>query len=264
MALLPQVGLVAVVSRSVEVVLATCNGARYLHAQLQSLAAQTHRPTRLLLLDDGSSDGTQAVLEAWQERHPTWVEQLRAPPHRLGPTQAFHRLLQHTQAPYVALCDQDDIWWPERLATGLKVLQAQESDRALGRDQPLLLHSDATLIDAAGVPLPQTLWEWHRVRRQAPSLWRLALRNEVTGCTVICNRALLKQALPIPEQAILHDWWLALIACRHRGLIRHNTSLLCHRRHGRNASGPRRQGPVERFKSLNDRLLQWNAVLRHH
>ena len=110
-------GPAVVVTPQLEVVLATCNGERFLELQLQSLRDQQRRPERLLVLDDGSSDGTLSILERWQRLHPGWVQRLPAAPHRLGPTATFNRLLQASSAPCVALCDQDDIWHPNRLAT---------------------------------------------------------------------------------------------------------------------------------------------------
>lgn len=253
-------GPAVVVTPQLEVVLATCNGERFLELQLQSLRDQQRRPERLLVLDDGSSDGTLSILERWQRLHPGWVQRLPAAPHRLGPTATFNRLLQASSAPYVALCDQDDIWHPNRLATGLSQLQAAEASSPQGTGQPLLLHSDAELINAQGDPQGTTLWQRHRVRGQQPPLWRLALRNQITGCTMLCNRSLLLQALPIPADAVLHDWWLALVACRCGGLIACPEPLLLHRRHGRNASGPCQHLPLH--QRLRQRLRQWRALHR--
>ena len=221
-----------------EVVLATWNGAAFLEQQLRSLEQQTLRPSRVLVHDDGSSDGTCAILQRWARAHPGWLELLPPLPQRLGPTAAFNRLLLASRAPYVALCDQDDLWHPERLAAGLAQLRQREAAASAG-PRPLLLHSDARLIDGQGRPLGQSLWQWHRASAEPPGLASLALRNRISGCTLLSNRALLERALPIPEEAILHDWWLALVACRLQGLLACPRQLLDHRRHSGNASGPR-------------------------
>ena len=133
-----------------------------------------------------------------------------------------------------------------------------EKNNPQGSLRPLLLHSNAELIDASANLLPQSLWQWHRVSRRPPALWQLALRNQVTGCTILCNRPLLEQALPIPQAALLHDWWLGLIACRNSGLLACPERLLQHRRHDRNASGPRRE--LIGLRSLGDRCLQWRSL----
>mgnify|MGYP002006463145 CR=1 FL=1 len=220
-----------------EVVLATWNGGRYLHQQLESLWQQDLRPDQLLVFDDGSSDATRNILQSWQQRHPGWIQTLISTQRRLGVTAAFNRLLLHSTAPFVALCDQDDVWHRDRLATGVALLEAAEANHPLAKRQPLLLHSNATLIDAEGRQLEHTLWEWHRCTGDTPDLIELAQHNTFTGCTMLANRALLQQALPIPGTAVFHDHWLALVARQQGELIACRQSLLAHRRHGSNISG---------------------------
>lgn len=239
-----------------EVVLATCNGEEYLEAQLQSLWDQQRRPDRLLVFDDRSTDNTMNTLQQWCRRQPGWLQLLPPQPQRLGPRDAFNHLLQATTAAYVALCDQDDIWRPQRLSRGLELLQREQQQR--GADAALLLHSDAELINAQGDSLGQTLWQWLDIRDQRPSQLHLALRNTVSGCTVLVNRALLNQALPIPPQAVMHDHWLALVAQQQRGLITCAEPLIQHRRHSRNASGPLPEHRSQLLRTLG-KLRQWQA-----
>ena len=243
--------------RRLEVVLATHNGARYLEAQLWSLWQQDRRPDRLLVFDDCSTDGTEAILRRWTVTHPHWLHRLPPQPQRLGPTAAFNTLLMACRADWIALCDQDDLWFPHRLSKGMAVLEAEEERR--GSQMPLLLHSDAALINAQGAPLGSTLWQWLGRKGHSPSLQQLALRNPVTGCTILANRALLDCALPIPPEAVMHDHWLALIAADAHGLISCPEPLIAHRRHNANASGP------DWFSSparLHRKLSQWRAFLR--
>ena len=222
---------------NLEVVLATFNGDLFLEEQLQSLWRQELRPDQLIVFDDGSTDSTSNILEQWQQRHPAWIKRLPPASERLGPTAAFNRLLQQSSAPYIALCDQDDVWHPERLATGLNILKQVEASHPFGSQQPLLLHSDAELINSEGRPLNRTLWQWHHYGGELPGLIELAQHNSVTGCTIILNRALLQQALPITGDAVFHDHWLALVA-RHKGkILSCSRPLLAHRRHRHNSSG---------------------------
>jgi hypothetical protein len=194
---------------AIEVVLPTYNGAAYLEAQLASIHAQTLRPARVLLRDDGSSDGTQALIHQLQQRYGAWLQVLPAEGN-LGCTANVNRLLQATTAPYVALADQDDFWLPEKLGQSLARLQQLEAIH--GTTMPLLVHSDLELVDQAGTPLSATYLRRQRLDplRTAPA--DLMLTNVVTGCTALLNRALLERALPIPPQALMHDWWLALVA----------------------------------------------------
>lgn len=248
---------------SVEVVLATCNGEHFLEPQLESLASQSLRPKRVLVYDDCSTDGTVAILQRWALAQPNWIELLPSSSVRLGPIAAFQLLLQNSSAAYVALCDQDDLWLPQRLEQGLALLKTAEDTSPGGSKLPLLLHSDGQLIDAMNRNLNSTLWQWHGASARMPSLRRLALRNQVTGCTILLNRTLLRRALPIPPEAVMHDWWLALIACAYGGLIGCPEVLIKHRRHGANASGPMNNPwirPISAWQRLCLIQRQWRAL----
>ena len=193
----------------IEVVLPTYNGVLYLEAQITSIYNQTLRPERVLLRDDGSSDGTQALISQLQQRYGTWLQVLPADGN-LGCTANVNRLLQATTAPYVALADQDDVWLPHKLEQSLVLMQQLEMRN--GSATPLLVHSDLELVDLAGKPMGCRYLQRQRLDPQRTQPADLAFTNVVTGCTVLINRALLHKALPIPQQALMHDWWLALVA----------------------------------------------------
>ena len=204
-------GLGAVVSVApIEVVLPTYNGASYLEAQIASIYNQTLRPERVLLRDDGSSDGTQALISQLQQRYGTWLQVLPADGN-LGCTANVNRLLQATTAPYVALADQDDLWMPLKLEESLKRLKQMEDK--YGSPIPILVHSDLELIDKEGAMLGCTYLKRQRLDPERTAPEHLALTNVVTGCTALVNRSLLVKAMPIPAEALMHDWWIALVAC---------------------------------------------------
>ena len=81
-----------------------------------------------------------------------------------------------------------------------------------GLDTPFLVHSDLELIDQAGKPLGFNFLEQQCTNPQHTAPVDLALTNVVTGCTVLLNRPLQERSLSIPPQAVMHDWWLALVA----------------------------------------------------
>ncbi len=193
----------------IEVVLPTYNGAAYLAEQVASIHRQTLRPQRLLVRDDGSTDGTLELIRRLEQRYGDWLRVLSADGN-LGCIGNVNRLLAATTAPYVALADQDDVWLSHKLERSLELLQGLEA--TCGAELPLLVHSDLELIDEAGVSLHTTYFQRQHLDADRVAPADLAISNVVTGCTVLCNRALLSQALPIPKRALMHDWWLALVA----------------------------------------------------
>jgi len=227
-------GTVVTTAAPIDVVLPTYNGAAYLGAQLASIHAQTMLPTRVLLRDDSSSDGTSVLITHLQQRYCGWLQVLSAEAN-LGCIANVNRLLEATTAPYVALADQDDLWLPGKLEQALTLLQQLEVLH--GEETPLLVHSDLELVDGQAQPLGARYLRRQRLDPERTDPADLALTNVVTGCTVLCNRALLQKALPIPAEALMHDWWIALVASAFGriALVEHPGVL--YRQHGGNTLG---------------------------
>ena len=215
-------------------VLPTYNGAAYLEAQLASIHAQTLQPNRVILRDDGSSDGTAALIAHLQERYGAWLQVLSADGN-LGCTANVNRLLEATSAPYVALADQDDLWLPQKLEQALALMQQLEALN--GADTPLLVHSDLELVDGQAQPLGSRYLQRQRLNPHRTDPVDLALTNVVTGCTALLNRALLQKALPIPAEALMHDWWLALVASAFGQIALVEEPGVLYRQHGSNVLG---------------------------
>ncbi|HYF44963.1 MAG TPA: glycosyltransferase [Acidimicrobiales bacterium] len=196
------------------VALATHDGRRWLPELLASLAAQTRLPNELVVCDDASTDGTDAVLDDFAASAPFEVRRL-ANAERLGPVRTFERALTATDGDLVALCDQDDRWAPEKLAV---------LTRELDRPDVSLAFSDAELVDEGGNAGGRTLWaELGFSRRQRDSLVGSPpgpiLRHAVaSGCTSVLRRSVLDAAAPFPAvldlvaEPVLHDRWLSLVA----------------------------------------------------
>ena len=236
MALLPQVGLDALV---IEVVLPTYNGAAYLRQQVASIDQQTLRPQRLIIRDDGSTDGTRELLASLKQDYGDWLALLPADGN-LGCSANVNRLLEITRAPYVALADQDDHWLPGKLEASLTLLKQLEQIH--GVEMPLMVHSDLSLIDGDGMPLGCSYLQLQRLDPSRTGLDDLLLTNVVTGCTVLLNQALLKTALPIPAEALMHDWWLALVASATGVIGFLPEPAVLYRQHGSNVLGARGTG----------------------
>ena len=100
----------------ISVAMATYNGARFLGEQLDSLARQTRLPFELVVTDDGSTDTTLALLQAFAETAPFPVH-VHGNPVRLGYAENFFRACSLCTGELIALCDQDDVWLEAKLAT---------------------------------------------------------------------------------------------------------------------------------------------------
>jgi glycosyltransferase involved in cell wall biosynthesis len=220
------------------VVLSTFNGELFLAEQIESLRRQTFAEWTLLVRDDGSTDSTLAILDRFAAVD-SRVRILADDGGRLGPTGGFGALLEAARergARFVFLCDQDDVWTPDKMERQRHRLV--DAERTSGSTTALLVHSDLAVVDR-GLNLrhPSFLANQRLKHRTARPLETLAVQNFATGCAMAVNRALLDAALPIPPSAAMHDWWLALIAAGAGRILFDSQPLVLYRQHGGNAVG---------------------------
>lgn len=227
-------------SRRVLVLLPVWNGARWLGGQLDSILAQRDVEVTILCRDDGSTDDSPAVLQRYRQQFPEQVQIIEDEEGNLGASGSFSRLMQHAleheldREPdsTVALADQDDIWHPERLSVTLAALR-----EAAAPGRPVLVHSDLRVVDEHLEPVALSLARYQGLQPRRRGLPAQLLGNAVTGCTALMNRELLQLALPVPEEAVMHDWWLSLIATLYGRRIYVDRPLVDYRQHGGNAVG---------------------------
>jgi glycosyltransferase involved in cell wall biosynthesis len=256
----------------IDILLATHNGERYVAELLQSLLAQSYPSWRLLVSDDGSIDRTPDILRDFQRRLPDRVRLCSRRTRRNGACGNFAHLLALAEGDYVMPCDQDDVWMPDKIDKTLAAMRAAE--RRVGSARPVLVFTDLRVVDADRRLIDPSLWHYQRIDPKGVSVGCLLTRNVINGCTVMANRALVRLALPQPSEAIVHDWWLAILACV-LGRIEHvPEALVEYRQHGGNDIGARdmtlgallRRGPRQllrrQIRLRNRTILQARAVLR--
>lgn len=218
----------------VDILLATYNGQKFLPELLSSILQQTHKELRIIVRDDGSSDGTCALLDAFA-REDARITVLPSAG-QLGAKGNFSRLMEHASADYIFFADQDDVWKPEKIF--LLLLRMKEMELVHGRRMPLLVHSDMQVVDVALKVLDHSFWHYSRLNPYySRSLNKLLVQNTVTGCSTLINRPLLDIAAPIPDEAIMHDWWLALVAGAFGRIGVEDSPTVLYRQHGHNTIG---------------------------
>ena len=244
----------------IEVVLATYNGERFLREQIESILAQTYPAVTVLASDDGSRDGTVAILREYAERLPDRFRLLDGPPTG-HPKRNFQRLLQASTAEYAALSDQDDIWIPEKLARTMAAMQLAE--RESGADTPILVFTDLELVDAGGSPMHTSFWQKQGIPGMERRFNRLLAQNVFTGCTGLLNRALIDLACPVPEAAEMHDWWIMLTAAVFGRLVSLPMATVRYRQHESNAVGAAADAKVNlvpKFRQHGERRKEWEKT----
>lgn len=236
---------------AIAIVMATYNGERYLVEQLDSLWGQTRQDFELVVRDDGSIDSTNEILRQAAVQRPSRIRLIRDNLGRLGPKASFAALLQQTDARWVAFCDQDDYWLPAKLECQTAKLEALEAE--VGAATPLLCCSDAAVTDAQLRVSSPSYFAWHDFSvadGRDLALPRLLFRNYAIGATTMINAALAARCRLMPEDAVMHDWWCALVACVSGRSIVLPDALLRYRQHGENAVGSTRRATPRSFSEL--------------
>lgn len=214
------------------IVLATYNpNLSFLKEQIDSICKQTFMDWSCLIVDDASSLESINQIKSLIQNDDRFV--LHQNQKNLGSIYNFERGLKLVSADsdFIALCDQDDIWLPEKLETMI---------HEFSNPQVLLVHSDLKLMDAQGAILSESCWVKEERDLQNINIDHFIYRNIVTGCAAMFRASLLKQALPFPldnHYFYHHDAWLALLALNQGKIVSIKKPLVLYRQHGSNVVG---------------------------
>lgn len=219
---------------SIDVILATFNGEKHIAEQIRSLQQCDDYETlvnRVVIVDDGSIDNTLSIVRSFAKYDPK-IQVYPSQGKPLGPMKNFCRGISMCDAEFIMFCDQDDVWLKEKLVTTLKAMggEACSIPRLVFSDL-LVVDENLRVIENSYFSLKKIPKNWH------DSLDALAKQNVASGCTMMANRALLNKALPIPDNAYMHDWWLALVAKVEGELIFIDQPLMLYRQHCNNVIG---------------------------
>lgn len=237
----------------IEILLSTYNGAQYLGEQLDSIISQTNHDWHLTIRDDGSTDSTPQIIGQYITQYPTLISLNPTSGKNLGVISSFEQLLAHAHADYFMLCDQDDVWLPEKIESTYLAMQRLEQQH--GVTTPILIHTDLAVADEAKNVVGDSFWRFANIRPDIlnNNIKYLAVCNSATGCTIMLNSACRLAALPFPATILMHDAWLAFVACR-QGVIEgldHPTIL--YRQHNNNTLGANRysHNPLKKIMNLS-------------
>ena len=235
-------------SPRVSVVLCTFRGTTHLAKQLLSIRMQTLKPIELIVCDDCSQDGTVAMVEAFRSEAPFPVR-IVINERTLGSTANFDKAMELATGDYLALCDQDDEWYPHKLATLAEVLNARPDVGGV--------FSDAMLIDSTGEPLTgQTLWSLHGFNQkkqtrfiEGDTIGMLLQHDVVTGATLMVRASLRSVWHPISTSWV-HDGWMAWMLAIYSKIVLVREPLIGYRIHPQQQIGIGQQSRMERLKHM--------------
>lgn len=220
----------------IDILLATCNGTCFLPVLLDSVLHQTYTDWHLIISDDHSTDGTADLIENYRKLHPDQISIIKSNV-RLGSGKAnFFFLLEHTDAKYVAFCDQDDYWKPNKLQKSFEEMKRLE--KTYGQITPLLTYTDLEVVDKDLHVMNHSFYSYANLSPDRRELRNLLIQNVFTGCTMLINRTLADLAKQKQlDSIIMHDWWIALIAAAFGKIGYVSESTIQYRQHEHNTLG---------------------------
>lgn len=231
---------------SVSVAMPTYNGEKYLREQLDSIYNQTMLPDEVVVVDDCSKDGTIDVLK---EYHDKFGLKYYVNEQNLGYNKNFEKAIKLCSGDFIALSDQDDIWFAEKIEESYKAINKYPSDK------PALVSSFGQQVDGNMKVVR------HEVSGFQSGDWHLQLtRYYSQGCTLMMNRALLNYIIPFPDD-IIYDAYIGLTAAMVGNREYIGKALMYYRLHGGNSlankEAPKQYSIKQQFHYLHAYMPFW-------
>lgn len=202
----------------ISVCIATFNGGRFVREQMMSVLLQLGEEDEIVVSDDCSTDDTITILESFHDPR-IFIFQNDG---RHGFIWNFENALKKATGDMIFLCDQDDIWKPNKVETVLAALQNHD----------IVLH-DAEIVDKDG---NKTGIRYSEGLHQRKGFWSNLWKTRWLGCCMAFRRNVLEYALPFPHHIVGHDGWISAVGLAKFDYYYIPDVLMWYRRHGENAS----------------------------
>ena len=200
--------------KEISVIMCTYNGAQYIEQQLDSIVKQTYPIYELIIQDDGSTDETIEIINLFRSQYP-YIQLFQNKEH-LGINQNFFSAMKRATGEFIAISDQDDIWLANKLEKQIERIEKHD-----------ICFSAYYFDNVYSNNLKQIRIPIYNIESQI-------FGNYVPGHTMLIKRSLINKInLPAP---VCYDYWLAICAHFHNGIIRLNEPLNWRRLHNMSAT----------------------------
>ncbi|WP_293744035.1 glycosyltransferase [uncultured Pedobacter sp.] len=221
-----------------DILMATYNGAQYLENQLLSLISQTFKDWNLKIHDDGSSDDTIAIIKKYMkiDKRIFLIEDGIVCG---GAAANFMHLFKSSTADLAIFCDQDDIWFENKLALLVAKFESVNYPLACFANGYAYTHDRGIIADRITNSSPKNLRE------------QLFLNAGIQGCSLMFNKQLRDKLKSIPAEVVMHDHFITLGAVTFAKLESVELSLMLYRQfHSNKATSNINYDKAARIKSI--------------
>lgn len=203
----------------ISVCVATYNGEKYLKEQLDSILQQLSETDELIISDDRSCDNTKKILESFHTDKR--IKIIDGP--QKGVIKNFENAIRHAKGDIIFLADQDDVWFPNKVAQTKKIFEEDKNS--------LVVISDLVIVDKDLVPVEDSYFAYRNVQT---GFFKNILKNKYIGAGMAFRKELKSAILPFPKAIPMHDMWIGVMAGNRVKLL--HEPLTLYRRHGENTS----------------------------
>lgn len=227
----------------ISVCMATCNGEKYLREQIDSILVQLGEDDELIISDDGSTDSTLGIINAYNDSRIklfTFSRDKNAYKKTSELiTTNFEHALQQAQGNFIFLSDQDDIWLPGKVKKCMDALLRAD----------LVVH-DCSVVDSKKEIIYDSYFSFIKIKGGfLPNF----IKIKYLGCCMAFRRDVLNAVLPmIPSVA--HDAWICYLGELLFRVERIPVLLSMYRRHGNNMSYASEKSPFPLWYKIYYRI----------
>lgn len=225
------------------VCIATYNGEEYIKEQLESILMQIDTLDEIIISDDSSSDNTLNIIKSINDKR------IKIYPNNKfhSPIFNFENALKKANGDYIFLCDQDDVWLPNKVKIMKSYLKNYD-----------MVVSDCIIVDKNLNQISESFYK--KFPPQKGFLQNL-IKNHYLGCCMAFKKEILNKALPFPPHIAMHDIWLGLCAEAFFKSTFIEDKLIKYRRHNNNASSTSEKSRLSFKKQILYRLYFLRQII---
>lgn len=229
---------------SVSVCMASFNGQAFIEAQINSILPQLNKHDELVISDNSSTDGTWEILQKYHRKDNRIRLFKNNHPGVIG---NFENAIAESQKELIFLCDQDDVWQPNKISVMKNYFQSHPQITVVVSDLIIVDNDFQTLIPS-----------YQALRHTKPGFWHNLLRSSYIGAGMAFRKELKAVILPIPTNVPMHDMWIGLLADHQKGVAFIPEKLVFYRRHGLNTTEI--QTTASKWQQFKWRWVAWRLV----
>lgn len=247
----------------IDILLSTYNSEKYLMQQIQSLLNQTYTNWRLIIRDDGSTDGTLKLLIELEKIY-TFNKISIHYGHNIGVIKSFEWLLTKSDAKYIMFSDHDDVWLNHKIENTLLKMTSMEASYP---EKSLLVFSNLRVVDEDLKIIDDSFWNYARLDVKLLTQFNyLGVCNCVNACTIMINKYAKDICLPFSDKTKMHDSWIALKVCKYGVIDYIEEPTILYRQHSSNVFGANKEEIkttksylISRVKSIS-KVIEGNRI----